>query len=169
MKQTILFLSLIAFSFHSFSQDADKSKRPSPPATTSGKVGDATITINYSQPSVKGRKVWGGLVPYGEVWRSGANEATTFTTDKDIKVEGKLLKAGTYGFFTVPEENKWTIIFNKTANQWGAFKYDMKQDELRVTTTPMKSGSFHERLVYTIEKGKLIISWENLMVPITLQ
>ena len=90
----------------------DKSKRPSPPETASGTVAGATITINYSSPSVKGRKIWGGLVPYDKVWRAGANEATTFETNKSIKIEGKELPAGKYSLFATPGENEWTVILN---------------------------------------------------------
>src|ERR1700692_4298252 len=97
----------------------DKSKRPSPPMTASGKIGDATITIDYSSPSVKGRKIFGGLLPYGKLWRAGANEATMFQTDKDITVEGKKLPAGKYSFFATPGEKEWTIFFNSETGQWG--------------------------------------------------
>jgi hypothetical protein len=148
----------------------DKAARPSPPATVSQKVGGATININYGQPSVKGRKIWGELVPYNQVWRTGANEATTFETDKDIKVEGKTLPAGKYGFFTVPGENVWAIVFNKVPNQWGAFKYDEKQDYLRVNVKPKKSPKFNEKLVYNIDaKGKVAIAWENLLVSFNIK
>src|SRR5690348_9678173 len=82
----------------------DKSQRPSPPATATGKIGDANITINYSSPAVKGRKIWGELVPYDKIWRAGANEATIFETDHDIKVEGKNLPAGKYSLFATPGE-----------------------------------------------------------------
>src|SRR5882762_3699069 len=97
----------------------DKSSRPSPPAMAIGKIGSAAITINYSSPSVKGRQIWGALVPYGKAWRAGANEATLFLTDKDIKVEGKSLPAGQYSLFAVPGEKEWSIIFNSQTGQWG--------------------------------------------------
>ena len=87
--------------------------RPSPAATATGEINGAAITINYSSPGVKGRVIWGGLVPFDKVWRAGANEATTFETSKDIKVEGKNLPAGKYGFFAIPGQTEWTIIFNK--------------------------------------------------------
>ena len=90
----------------------DKSKRPSPPATATGTVNGATITIDYSSPAVKGRKIWGGLVPYDKVWRAGANEATLFTTSKDILVEGKKLPAGKYSLYAIPGEKDWVIVFN---------------------------------------------------------
>lgn len=150
----------------------DKANRPSPPATASGKIKDATITINYGSPSVKGRQVWdpsGTLAPYGKVWRAGANEATTFETDKAIKVEGKELPAGKYGFFAIPGEKEWTIIFNKVANQWGAFKYDQAQDQLRVTAKPKKSAQMNERLAYDVTNQAVVLKWENVEVPIAVQ
>ena len=151
--------------FKANAQDEDKTKRPSPPAMASAKVGEANVVINYGQPSVKGRKVWGDLVPFGQVWRTGANEATTFETDKDIKVQGKALPAGKYGFFTIPGEKEWTIIFNKVPNQWGAFKYDASKDFLRVFAKPKKSTAFNEKLLYSVnKKGAVSIAWENLDV-----
>jgi len=150
----------------------DKASRPSPPATASGKIDGATITINYSSPSVKGRQVWdpsGNLAPYGKVWRAGANEATTFETDKAIKVEGKELPAGKYGFFAIPGDKEWTIIFNKVPNQWGAFKYDQAQDQLRVTTKPKKSAQMNERLVYDVTNKAVVLKWENVEVPIAIK
>ena len=114
MKKTLIRTAILAFTGilffgHSFAQ-GDKSTRPSPPATATGKAGGATITIDYSSPSVKGRKIWGGLEPYNKIWRAGANEATIFTTDKAIKVEGKSLPAGKYSLFATPGEKTWTII-----------------------------------------------------------
>jgi len=150
----------------------DKANRPSPPAMASGKIKDATITINYSSPSVKGRSVWepgGKLAPYGQVWRAGANEATTFETDKAIKVEGKELPAGKYGFFAIPGEKEWTIIFNKVPNQWGAFKYEQAQDQLRVMTKSKKSAQMNEKLVYDITNKGVVLKWENVEVPIEIQ
>ncbi|RMG72406.1 MAG: DUF2911 domain-containing protein, partial [Bacteroidetes bacterium] len=98
----------------------------------SGSIGTAEITINYGSPAAKGRTLWGDLVPYGAVWRTGANEATTFTVSQDVTIEGQTLPAGTYSLFTIPGESDWTIIFNKTAEQWGAYEYDEAADALRV-------------------------------------
>ena len=147
----------------------DPSCRPSPPATATGKINAATITIDYGSPSVKGRTIWGDLVPYGQVWRAGANEATAFTTDKDIMVEGKLLPAGKYAFFVIPNEKEWTIIFNKTAGQWGAYKYDATQDALRVSVKPRKSEKMNERLVYEVNENGIVLKWENLEVPVAIK
>ena len=139
--------------------------KPSPAATATGKVGDKTITIAYSQPAVKGREVFGKLVPFNEVWRTGANDATTFTTDKDITVEGKALKAGTYSLFTIPtEKGEWTIIFNSEAKQWGAYKYDAKKDVLRVNVKSSKTATVTERMTFDIKDGNVNLMWEKLAV-----
>ncbi|MFD2246392.1 DUF2911 domain-containing protein [Pontibacter ruber] len=143
-------------------------QKASPADSTSGKIGTATITINYSSPSVKGRTIWGELVPYGKVWRAGANEATRFTTDQDIMVAGKLLPAGTYSFYTIPNKDQWTIIFNKTARQWGT-EYDQKQDALRVTAKPRTGAPMSERLTYAITKDGMVLRWETLEVPVPIK
>jgi hypothetical protein len=171
MKNTRMLTSLamlltgILISASAWAQDAKP--KASPPAKASGKVGDATITVNYSSPSVKGRTIWGDLVPYGEVWRSGANEATTFTTDRDVMVEGQKLPAGTYSFYTIPGEDEWTVIFNKTAKQWGT-DYDEQQDALRVKATPRKAASMSERLEYEVTDDGLVLRWENLELPVAI-
>ena len=142
---------------------------PSPRDSVSGKVAGANIKIWYGSPSVKGRKIFGGLEPYGKVYRAGANEATTFTTDKNITVEGKSLPAGTYAFFVIPvEKGQWTVIFNKTAKQMGAFKYDQSKDQLRVMVTP-KEVPLHERLVYVITKNGFSMDWDKTSVPVSIK
>jgi hypothetical protein len=152
-------------------QDEDKSKRPSPPAkVTETTTGGTTITIDYSQPAVKGRTIGKEIAPYGEVWRTGANEATTFEVSKDVKINGQALSAGKYALFTIPNEKEWVIILNKTAQQWGAYKYDQAQDALRVTVKPGKAKSFTERMTFTISKaGKVSLLWGNVQVDFTVQ
>ncbi len=148
----------------------DKSQRPSPPAEVAKQTGLTTVTINYSQPSVKSRKIWGDLVPFGEVWRAGANEATTFKIDKDSKINGNALIAGKYGFFVIPNEKEWTLIFNKNPDQWGAFSYDEKQDALRISAKPSQSSVYNEKLIYTIpDDGTVTLAWENLQVSFTVK
>jgi len=153
---------------------ADKSKRPSPPATATGNVAGANITINYSSPAVKGRKIWGGLVPYDKVWRAGANEATIFETNKDIKVEGKSLPAGKYSLYAIPGEKQWVFIFNSKTGQWGikmdgSTTEDPANDVIRVTVKPMKSSAFNERMKYVIDKSGFALEWENLKVPVSIK
>jgi len=160
-----LLLLTFLFSFSTFSQK----KITSPRDSAGGKIGKTTISINYGSPSVKGRVIWGDLVPYGKVWRAGANEATTFTTDQLIKVEGKDLPAGTYGFFVIPGEKEWTIIFNRTAKQWGAYEYKEKDDVLRVTVKSQKSPGMNERLVYKINTNGFSLLWKNLEVPVSIK
>lgn len=149
----------------------DKSKRPSPPAlvTETTKSG-VKITIDYSQPSLKGRTVGKEIAPYdGKVWRTGANEATTIELSKDVKVEGKALAAGKYSLHSIPGAAEWTIIFNKTANQWGSYEYKEADDALRVVVKPGK-GPETEKLTFKIEKsGKVTISWGTVVVPFTVK
>src|ERR1051325_2644531 len=152
----------------------NKSNRPSPPATATGKVNGATITISYSSPAVKGRQIWGSLVPYDKVWRAGANEATIFETDKDIMVEGKSLKAGKYSLYAIPGEKEWTVIFNSQTGQWGvkmdgSTTEDTSKDVLRVKVKPKKSKSFNERMAYTVDKEGFALVWENLEVPVSIK
>ena len=158
-----LWVALMLLSATGFAQD-DKSKRPSPPAKATGKVGNTTITIDYSRPSVKGRNVWSELAPYGQVWRTGANEATTFEVNNDVMVEGQALPAGKYALFTIPGENEWTVIFNKEAKQWGAFKYNKEEDALRITVKPKKAPKMTEQFTINVNKGTVAMLWENAQV-----
>lgn len=172
-KILLSFLLLFFVTATSWAQ-GDKSTRQSPPATASGKVGDATITINYSSPAVKGRKVWGELVPYDKVWRAGANEATIFETDKAIMVEGKQLPAGKYSLFAIPGANEWQFIFNSETGQWGIKRTgeanrDPAKDVLTVAVKPAPSTSMNERLAYVVTKNGFALRWENLEVPVTIQ
>lgn len=141
----------------------DKSKRPSPPMSSEFKVGSANVKINYGAPSVKGREIWGKLVPYGQVWRTGANEATTFETDADIKVEGQTLPKGKYGLFTIPGESEWVIIFNKKAEQWGAYDYKEGDDVLRVKVRAA-AGDMQEQLKIEGSSNAVSIAWEKVKV-----
>lgn len=170
MRSLLLMIALFT-TVAAFSQGQNA---PSPAATATGKIKAATITIKYSSPAVKGRKIWGDLVPYGKVWRTGANQATIFETDKDIKVEGKTLAAGKYSLYTIPNENEWIIIFNSATGQWGikgggATTQEDAKDVLRVTVKPKKSSSFNERMLFNVTKKGVTLLWENLEVPIKIK
>jgi hypothetical protein len=154
-KKSLLAFALLAFVGFA----ANAQEKASPAKTAEGMVGDAKITINYSSPAVKGRTIWGDLVPMGEVWRAGANEATTFTTTKDIMVEGKKLPAGTYSFYIIPNETESIMIFNKVSKQWGTV-YDAKQDALRVPVQSGQGSTMEERLVYEVKPNSFEIRWE---------
>jgi hypothetical protein len=144
-------------------------KPASPAAVATGKINGANITIKYSSPSVKGRVIWGELVPFDKVWRAGANEATTFETDKDLIVEGSKLPAGQYSFFVIPTEKECIIIFNKEAKQWGAYKYKEKDDQIRVTVKQQMADSSTESLVYNINTNSIVLSWEKWNIPISVK
>ena len=135
----------------------------------SGKINGATITINYGSPAVRAREIWGKLVPLNQVWRAGANDATTFETDKELTVEGSKLPAGKYSFFIIPNEKECVVIFNKEVKQWGAYKYKEKEDQLRVTVKQKVAKSKAEKLVYTIDKKTVALSWDNWIIPISVK
>jgi hypothetical protein len=135
----------------------------------SGKINGATISINYGSPSVRAREIWGKLVPFNQVWRAGANDATTFETDKQLTIGGSKLPAGKYSFFIIPNEKECIIIFNKEAKQWGAYKYKEKEDQLRVTVKQQIAKLTAEKLVYTIDKNSIALSWDNWNIPIAVQ
>jgi hypothetical protein len=164
LKAAALFALAMLFATVTFAQKPVESPRDSVSSTING----AKITINYGSPSVKGRKVFGDLEKFGKVWRAGANDATVFTTSKDIVVEGKALPAGTYGLFAIPTEGAWTIIFNKVAKQWGAYKYDESKDALRVVVKPVAS-KMNERLVYKINAKGFSLNWDKLSVPVKVK
>lgn len=141
--------------------------KASPAAKATGKAAGADITISYSSPSVKGRTIWGELVPYGKVWRAGANEATTFETSKDITVEGKALPAGKYSLFAVPGQNEWQIHFNSQTGQWGT-QHDATKDVAVVTVKP-KAAGMNERLLYEVTGKGFSLKWDKLEVPVSIK
>jgi hypothetical protein len=160
MRKLMTLLVATLFVVQGYAQD----KPASPKAEASGTVGAANVKISYCQPSARGRKIMGGLVPYGEVWRTGANEATIIEFDKAVKVEGKELAAGKYALFTIPGEKEWTIIFNKDIKQWGAYNYKQADDVLRVTAKPVKTDKLVETFTITPEKNQIKLAWENTAV-----
>ena len=138
-------------------------------AVATQRIGLTDITINYCRPLVGGREIWGKAVPYGNVWRSGANENTTISFTDDVSVEGHALPAGTYGLHAIPTADQWTIIFSKNSTSWGSFSYDEKEDALRVTVKP-HPAEFEEALAYTFEDLKpdsaaATLRWEKIAVP----
>jgi hypothetical protein len=146
--------------------NADKA---SPRKEMTGTIAGAKVVVNYGSPRLKGRTVFGELEPWGKVWRAGADEATVVTFDKDVKVEGKALPAGSYAFFLIPNESgTWTVIFNKEYEQWGAYEYKEAADALRVNITPKAASSTAEELDFTIADGKLRLHWDRTVVPITI-
>lgn len=154
-------------------QQEDKSKRPSPPGTAQVTLKGRTITIDYSRPFMRGRKIMGGLVPYGKVWRTGANEATALTTAVDLNIGGTKLAAGKYTLWTLPSAGTWKLIINKQTGQWGT-DYDPKQDLARVDmqksslSTPVQEFtiSFNKK---SDDSADLVMQWENTSVSVPVK
>ncbi|MGQ7947727.1 DUF2911 domain-containing protein [Flavobacterium sp. WC2509] len=153
--------SLVIFTLFAISFANAQEKPKSPAEKVTGTINGASIEINYGSPSVRGRKIWGELVPFDKVWRAGANDATTFETNKDLTIEGAKLPAGKYSFFVIPNEKECVIIFNKEAKQWGAFKYKDTEDQLRVKVKPQVASSSVEKLVYSINSNNITLSWDT--------
>jgi hypothetical protein len=170
--------------------------RPSQKASVMQTVGVTDITITYSRPGVKGRRIWGDppasatgtatlddsntrakdapIVPYGHVWRTGANEATTFAVTDDVLINGQKLAAGTYSLHTIPGKDEWTIIFNSDAGQWGSFSYDEKKDVLRIKAKPEPAADNQEWLQFSIPEvtpntARVVVRWEKVVVPFTVE
>ncbi|MDX1383167.1 MAG: DUF2911 domain-containing protein [Thermoanaerobaculia bacterium] len=145
----------------------DDSRRASKNGRAEGTIGDASVVVTYGRPKVKGRQVWGALVPYGAVWRAGADEANTVTFSTDVEVEGNAVPAGTYSLFFLPTEDEWTVILNKVANQWGAFRYDEGQDQMRAKVEP-EAADHVEELTIEVTSDGLLFRWEELAVPVRI-
>lgn len=146
--------------------------RPSPAAKVTQTVGTTELSVAYSRPGVRNRQIWGGLVPWNEPWRTGANEATQFACADEITVEGQKLPAGTYAFLTIPTPESWTVVFSKQKEMWGSTAYDPKQDALRVTVKPV-AADFVERMQFTFDDPTndavtLNLRWEKLSVPVRI-
>ena len=140
----------------------------SPRKEMSGTIGDAEIVVDYGSPSVKGRTIWGDLVKFGEVWRAGANAATSITFSEDVTVEGEALPAGTYALFVEPTAKSATVIFNKVTDQWGAGKYDTAEDALRVSVTPQAQDGNQEALEFMVVGDQVVLAWANWHIPFTV-
>ncbi|HEV2762889.1 MAG TPA: DUF2911 domain-containing protein [Pyrinomonadaceae bacterium] len=196
-RAAALALLLLCAAPAAFAQSTLRLPRPSQKASVMQTVGVTDISVTYSRPGVKGRKIWGEppagstageatlddararpkdavLVPYGHVWRAGANEATLFKVTDDVLINGQPLAAGSYSLHAIPGATEWTIIFNKDDGQWGSFTYDAKKDALRVKARPETTADSQEWLSYTIEPEKenaarVNLRWERLRVPFTVE
>lgn len=145
----------------------DDSDRVSKNGRAEGTVDGVGVVLEYGRPEVRGREIWGALVPYGEVWRTGANEATTIEVASDVLVEGRPLAAGRYGLFTIPGEEDWVVIFNEVADQWGAFDYDPAEDALRVTVEP-EPADHVEAMDFAVGESGVVLRWAELAVPVSI-
>lgn len=160
MKKLVLF-SVVATLLMNCSQG-----QQSPRVTAEGK----DVKVSYGQPSKRDREVFGKLVPFGQVWRTGANEATEITFAKDTKFAGQAVKAGTYSLFTIPNEKEWTIILNSELKQWGSYEYDKikSKDVLKANVPVKKTGKVVEKLTFSFKDGSMIIEWDTTQVEVKL-
>jgi hypothetical protein len=197
LRYPAITLFFICCAIYVSAQNPVRFPRPSQKASVMQTIGVTDVTITYSRPGVKGRKIWGDppsalasgeatlddqntrpkdmvIVPYGHVWRTGANEATTFTVTDDVLINGQKLSAGAYSLHTIPGKDDWTIIFNTDAGQWGSFDYDEKKDALRVKVKPQMASENQEWLLYSMpavtpNSTQVVIRWEKLSVPFTVE
>ena len=195
-RSFVSFCAVLCFVVPAFAQIT--TPRPSQKASVMQRIGVTDVTITYSRPGVKGRQIWGDplpgqtaqgeatldtqntrpknapIVPYGHVWRTGANEATQFVVTDDVLINGQKLPAGSYSLHTIPTKDEWTIVFNGTANQWGSFDYDPAKDTLRVKAKPQWLNDSEELLTYsfdpvTDDSAQVNIRWEKISVPFTVK
>ncbi len=143
----------------------DDANRKSKNGKASGAVDGVEITLEYGRPNVNGREIWGGLVPWDKVWRTGADEATTISFSADVTIGDERLAAGTYGLFTVPGKDGWQFIFNTVADQWGAYEYDAGKDALRVGAAP-EAAEHVEAMDFRIDDSSVVLRWDELAVAV---
>jgi hypothetical protein len=174
-NQILRTVSIMAILLTTVAAQQDKSKRASPPGTAEVTLNGKKVTIDYSRPSMKGRKIMGELVPYGQVWRTGANEATTLNTETDLNIGGTHVPAGKYTLYTLPSENTWKLIINKQTGQWGT-EYHPEQDLARVDMQKSQTQQPVEQFTISFDKksensADLVMEWENtrLTVPVKAQ
>lgn len=172
MRLSIRLLVILALLAPSLFAERFPTPQPSPHARVEETVGITTIAVDYHRPSVKGRVIWGGLVPYDVIWRAGANEPTLVSFSSAVKVEEQPLAAGTYSFYLIPGEKQWTVVFNRFTGGWGTYSYDPAEDVLRVKVTA-EQAPMQERLLYAIEDATdvaatLAMRWEKLRVPLRI-
>src|SRR5215471_16717352 len=168
-----LCLAVLAVAAPVFAQNDLNLPDVSQAAEVQQRIALTDITINYHRPLVNGRKIWGGLVPYGKVWRTGANENTTIEFSDAVSVEGKALAKGIYGLHMIPNQDSWTVIFSKTNTAWGSYSYDQKDDALRVDVKPKPLAENDEALEFEFENLKptstaITMKWEKLAIPFTV-
>ncbi|NJM26412.1 MAG: DUF2911 domain-containing protein [Bacteroidia bacterium] len=152
--------------------DTTAKKPLSPNTSAMAMIGDAHVHIDYSSPSVRGRVIWGGLVAYDKIWVSGAHNATSIETNKDLLINNSVLPAGRYAFFTIPGKESWTVIFNKNWDQHGTDEYNEKEDVFRVTVKPEMLPAIQEELLYEVKKesdknGIISLSWEKIKIAVS--
>lgn len=175
MKKTILSIATVAMLFLGTELSQAQVKLPPASSTTTiiQGLGIKNIILSYQRPNIKGRQIFGGLVPYNEIWRTGANNIPTITLDEDVKIEGNVVPAGTYGIFTIPTPTEWTIILSKEPKQWGAYQYKQEDDFLRFKVKPQQTANKVETFTIsfddvTTNSAYVSLAWENTKVGFSI-
>src|SRR5437660_5392887 len=173
LQPFVLCLAVLAVAAPVFAQNDLNLPDVSQAAEVKQRIALTDITLNYHRPLVNGRKIWGSLVPYGKVWRAGANENTTIEFSDPVSVEGKPLAKGTYGLHMIPNQDSWTVIFSKTNTGWGSYSYKQDEDALRVNVKPRARAEMKEALEFEFEDLKpestaVVLKWEKLGVPFSV-
>lgn len=173
MRRVFYLVIILFVGVSPISKAQEVKQRPSPAAVVNMRYKDAYVKITYGQPYKRGREIFGNLVPYGKVWRTGANEATEITTTKDIRLNGMLLKAGTYSLFTIPDKEKWTIIINSDVGLWGAYNYNEKMDVLRFQVPVAAADKLYEPFTITFDQrndsADLLLFWDTVKISIPVK
>jgi hypothetical protein len=174
MKKALVVIASLLLASAALAQSPIRMPEASPAASVGQTIGVTDINITYHRPAVNKRKIWGGLVPYGTPWRTGANENTTISFSTPVKIEGQALPAGTYALYAIPTASQWTMIFSKFNGDWGAYNYDPSEDALRVNVTPQTVTESQERLGYTFDdvtnnSAVASLRWEKLRVPMKIE
>ncbi len=160
--------STLIFALVLMASSCTSEKIASPAQTTDGRIGPVQIEINYGAPSVKGREIFGALVPYNEVWRTGANENTTISFSEPVRILGQEVPGGTYGLFTTPGRDQWMLHLNSEYEEWGAYSYNDQNNILSKTILPKKADSFQEQLLFSIEGTSVRLSWADFVLDIPI-
>jgi hypothetical protein len=159
MKKLVILALSLGLTTSGYSQ---MEKKASPAKSSSNQVGETTVTVNYSSPSKKGRDIFGGLVPYDKIWRTGANEATTLMVSQAVEIAGETLPEGTYALFTIPGTEEWTVILNSQSKQWGAYNYDEEKDVMRFTVPAQEREEALESFTIMVsEEGVVTLAWDK--------
>jgi len=176
MKRIASLILMLSIGYTAFAQyQIGLIPRISPDRSISQKVGYTEIEVSYGSPAVKNRQIWGALVPYDQVWRAGANSATTVGLSSDVKIGNMTVDSGRYSLFVIPrEDQKWTVVFNRISDQWGAFRYKEEEDALRIEVVPRRNHVHTERLTYTISQlghqyGSIVLRWEYVEIEIPFE
>lgn len=176
MKNTIApFVCTLILATGLHAQEAKKIDFPLPSssATVKERVGVTDVSVEYSRPNIRDRKIFGGLVPYGQVWRTGANAATKITFGTDVKLGGVAVPAGSYALFSIPGETEWTVILSKVVEEWGSYAYNQKDDQARIKVKPVAMSEPLETMTISVQdirggKANLVIAWDKTKVPVEL-